>query len=330
MANTQDNQEKTFFIPYIVNIPGRVLESGISRSCLKLFSLLVGLSSQYGYSWATNEELAEHFEVSEKTIEKWFKILRDKNFIRCEYKQLSYRSASDHLRWKKDRKTFVTPAFECVLENSKNVCETRPNGGVPPIPAQKGGLLNIKQEKTNQEAPSAVGKISIIQEKKSVLEQLPLTESQIMSLTRNYELDQLKNAVNFYKLQEIKPDNLFGWISSCIKHKYWQNVLNGHKTQKELMANRSKEEVRCSLVEVLKGLDERFKGVIGHQFAKNKKESDIWIKNDYYFVEWDLMNKAKCHELAKKITLSLNENVQVVYNEIPCNNKFEILEDKWK
>lgn len=341
MTNSQENQEKTFFIPYIVNIPGRVLESGISMSCIKLFSLLVGLSSQYGYSWVTNQDLAEHFEVEERTVERWFETLRKIGFIRCEYKQTSYRTDSNDLRWKKERKTFVTPAFTEIQENSKNVCDTDTECRDPTIPTRNVGLKNnitLKEtnlpdlpqppnppssERSASSAPPAVSKSSI-EERKELLKGLELTDVQMMTLSR-HDTEDLKKALAYYHLQETKPTSLFGWFCSCLKHKYWEGSLPGLGSQKDRLSESSQAEIKQSLLDSFKCVYEAFPESVG--VSVSKVGFDLCFSGNFYSAKWEELKGDKCDVLARWMTKNLQGKAQVVYNQLSGNNKFEVL---WK
>ena len=58
----------------------------------KIFFLeLTSLTNKYGYSWATNEWLSDHFNVDPRTISTWVSNLQSKNYISVKSDSKSYR-----------------------------------------------------------------------------------------------------------------------------------------------------------------------------------------------------------------------------------------------
>jgi len=228
VTNQQENQENSLFIPYIVNIPGKVLESDLSKGAIKLFSLLCGLSNAYGYSFATNEKMSQHFKVNIRTIEKWMEKLRELEFIKCVETQHSYKSEDGKLRWKKNRKVYVSPAFLPMEENSKKVCDTAPDNRVPPIPPLDVGLLNTKHIITQQSTPTAVVVVSS-------LNQLKIDEALKIKISRDYSADDIDRAVNICLAWAGRPSDEIGIMSSLKNLSNWDDpisIKNGKITDK--------------------------------------------------------------------------------------------------
>lgn len=65
--------------------------SNISQNEKIFFLELTSLVNKYGYSWATNEWLSEHFHVNTRTISTWISNLKRKNYISIKYDSNSCR-----------------------------------------------------------------------------------------------------------------------------------------------------------------------------------------------------------------------------------------------
>ena len=67
-------------------IPAKVLyNKGLKANEKLLYSMILSLSFQKGYCYATNNYFAEKLDANPKTVSDWISDLRDKNFIKCEY-----------------------------------------------------------------------------------------------------------------------------------------------------------------------------------------------------------------------------------------------------
>ena len=67
-------------------IPAKVLyNKGLKANEKLLYSMILSLSFQKGYCYATNNYFTEKLDANPKTVSDWISDLRDKNFIKCEY-----------------------------------------------------------------------------------------------------------------------------------------------------------------------------------------------------------------------------------------------------
>lgn len=67
-------------------IPTKILNNKELKANAKLlYSMVLSLSFQKGYCYATNNYFAERLNANPKTISDWLSDLRDKNLIKCEY-----------------------------------------------------------------------------------------------------------------------------------------------------------------------------------------------------------------------------------------------------
>lgn len=67
-------------------IPARILyNKGLKANEKLLYSMILSLSFQKWYCYATNNYFAEKLDANHKTVSDWISDLRDKNFIKCEY-----------------------------------------------------------------------------------------------------------------------------------------------------------------------------------------------------------------------------------------------------
>jgi len=100
---------------YFYLIPSGIVNSTVSDSSKLTYAVILGLSNQYGYCFATNQALAVIRNVSESTLKRHIKELIDAQLVEAEY---SYRN---------DRR--LTPKVlpvqrEKVAKNGKEVAFT--------------------------------------------------------------------------------------------------------------------------------------------------------------------------------------------------------------
>lgn len=88
-----------------------------------LYSLLSGLSYEEGYAYATNDYLMAHFDVSERTLQRWIKHLEEACLIRVE-------RVNGH-----GRKIFVVTD----LVTEEGVSLPSPKSSILPHPSSEGG-----------------------------------------------------------------------------------------------------------------------------------------------------------------------------------------------
>ena len=113
---------KTLELPYRISIPREVLSDKTLQHGARLhYGLITALAKKEGYCWATDEQLADAWQVSVKTIEKWNRSLQKAGHIRreTESKQYKEKERQDGKKcrwlWKKRRRIYVC---DKDLENS--------------------------------------------------------------------------------------------------------------------------------------------------------------------------------------------------------------------
>lgn len=90
-------------IGYEVTVPMKLMLNKTIPDAVKIFYGVVrNLMRKEGYCWATNEKLAELFEVNISTVKRWLKILSDLRYLKCE---------SCNLGLKKKRKIWLHPEY---------------------------------------------------------------------------------------------------------------------------------------------------------------------------------------------------------------------------
>lgn len=74
---------------YFITVPAHIyLNKGLSKTTQNLYGLIISLSSQEGYCYATNKALAEMLGSSVSTISKSLQQLKDKSLIKISLNDL--------------------------------------------------------------------------------------------------------------------------------------------------------------------------------------------------------------------------------------------------
>lgn len=127
------------FRSYYSVIPGYVDDcKTIEPNAKRLYGELTRLSHQYGYSWATNDYLAQRFEVDKRTIARWLKSLKEHKFIFIE---------TEVHRIQRQRRIWISKEAKSHFQNNfakGHFCHdvgTFLSPGVPPSPYNKNNTI---------------------------------------------------------------------------------------------------------------------------------------------------------------------------------------------
>jgi len=106
-------------MPYAAIIPFKILADKQLHATAKIFyGCLVGLAKNEGYCYASDDQLAEMFGVTDRQINRWLGLLEKKNYISRHTVNLPHRNDDGVTFWRKTRKIYVGDGF------SKNVCDS--------------------------------------------------------------------------------------------------------------------------------------------------------------------------------------------------------------
>ena len=97
---------------YFYLIPSGVLtHDKLTDGAKMTYALILGLSNQYGYCFATNESLSELRGVSESTLRRHLKELVDTEMIKAEY---------NHRNDRRIIPVIIPTSYEKMSQNRKN------------------------------------------------------------------------------------------------------------------------------------------------------------------------------------------------------------------
>ena len=66
-------------------VPNKILHcKKLTQGAKLLMGVIIKLCSSKGYCWASNDYLAEIFDVNRMTISRWVKSLKNNGFIKCK------------------------------------------------------------------------------------------------------------------------------------------------------------------------------------------------------------------------------------------------------
>ena len=103
--------------PFFSLIPSGVMMNEVLSDASKItYALILGLSNQYGYCFATNQALAEMRNTSESSIKRHIKELLDTKVIIAEYNRRNDRRLTP----------IVMPTIKEKLVKSQNIVQFTP------------------------------------------------------------------------------------------------------------------------------------------------------------------------------------------------------------
>ena len=143
-------------------IPFEVLSNqNLSDKAKLLYGVIAGLAVNEGYCWATNEQIAELYEVEERTIRRRLEELEVEGLIFREHSSRSYRDKNEKFLWKHERKIWVGAKIKKRFEADKNVPLVEADKNVPLVEADKNVRIrnnslkdkSIKEERGSSSLP---------------------------------------------------------------------------------------------------------------------------------------------------------------------------------
>lgn len=103
--------------PFFSLIPsGVMMHEGLSDASKITYALILGLSNQYGYCFATNQALAEMRNTSESSVKRHIKELLDTKVVIAEYNRRNDRRLTP----------IVMPTIKEKLVKSQNMVQFTP------------------------------------------------------------------------------------------------------------------------------------------------------------------------------------------------------------
>lgn len=267
-------EEKKLEMPFIAILPYRVLiEESLPAACKIHFSILCGLSKKYGYSFASDKQLAELQNMSVPTIESWNLQLEKLGFIKRitinEFIPESKRGESKQ-SFRKRRKIYTNEAFV-----SKEDCETLDfkgshgtldfKGSEEPLENKgyKDKPLNTNNNNNSSE-PVVVVSSEHDDEKRKMLVEFAFDSNTLTHLC-TFSLEVISQALEAYRSQAPeKIANKAGYMRDAIE-KGWkvekQKPEDDKKSELEKIMNENK--LRC------RELYEQYKPFIKHKGILN-------------------------------------------------------------
>ena len=207
----------------------------ISRDSKLLYIKITMYARKSGCAWPSNKTLADYFEVSESTIKRWLRELKDNGFIHVSIQKRGM--YTDRKIYPNLNATYI-PFSNKVCEGASmtpssahpcppNNISKKNNIKNPPPPSSKSQKPKAKpkpQKEPRQEVsrpPSADRSeeedFFALEEKKKLLEDLSLSDQQILRLAKAWSLEKIRQAVEIFKTHEIKKDPM-GLLINILKH----------------------------------------------------------------------------------------------------------------
>lgn len=183
--STTSQKVPTAGIYYV--IPAQVFEDEhLEKSDIVFYALLSGLSSSYGYCFASDKYLAQRMKCTDREIRYMMKTLENRGYIRKE-------TIRNGVNW--DRKIFICHA---KVDNSKNIYERNPNSAPPeterkPTSVREEAHFRIESKAlVSEDSSSYSSKESSESERKK--EEEPLSQNEALSPEEEEHLQKcLKN-----------------------------------------------------------------------------------------------------------------------------------------
>lgn len=219
-------------LPFLASIPYNIQIDDLIPDSVKIFyGQLTGLSVKCGYLWATDEQLAQMKNTSERNIQRWFKILEDAGYIKRETQNTPKKNDSGGWEWEKKRKVFINHGFERkqVSNNSYETAkidaslEPDKNGGS--LEPDKNGDININLlESISKQTPDC--------DSFSYFENLDIEDKLKIRVTNEHNLEEIKLAVKRCKEWKSRPSDTIGLMTALKKADSWIDNISSEQQEK--------------------------------------------------------------------------------------------------
>jgi len=163
--------------PFLTTIPFQVADDKDLSPNIKIFyGCIVGLSVKYGYCWASDRQLAEMMDTTERSIHNYLTRLEKKGYIKRITVNKPHKEQKDFY-WKRERKIYVNGGFSNKSYDTENSCSIGTENictaiGTENICSKKEEIYKDKTEKINKESQDpptpkgGVSSLSSFEEKK--------------------------------------------------------------------------------------------------------------------------------------------------------------------
>lgn len=113
---------------YWANVPLYIVcDNSIPPNAIRLYCVIASLSNASGYCWASNNYLAETFNVSKTAISLWIKYLKDAGYI---FVELEYKNGSKEVEMRKIWPTWSIKDELPTINNNNNNTPTESHQSV--------------------------------------------------------------------------------------------------------------------------------------------------------------------------------------------------------
>ena len=194
-------------LPHIAYIPYWVqVDETISESAKLYFGQICGLARNYGYAWATDQQLADMKKTSVRNIQRWNLELSRAGFMTRETINIPIQQKDGSFLWEAKRKIYIHDAFGSEppkrrydqeisndLVDSNKECGTAKNGGSYGT-AKNGGLIKEHIGVTQKQQPEDVVVVSF--EEKSLFKDLKVPDPEKRRFLDKFSNQEISSAVD--------------------------------------------------------------------------------------------------------------------------------------
>lgn len=301
---------------------------------------LNALSNQYGYCWASDQDLAEMKGVTVRTILNWHSELEKEGFIRRDTLK-KHQMEDGRLSITTQRKIFILDS-----NNSTDMKETSPPSDVKETSRISKEPLNKEHLSNNAAAPpspSGVGASRVFD--KNILNNKPpsnppdpgdppmheqdiinalwvkykMTEKAYRKLCKEFSSSLVYRAYLKMECSSTPVKNAYGWIRACILEDYQQPEPEPEPEEIQVRRITAVQAVGGKLVECEITHNEFIQKVCG--------EKKDWTPFELSFA-WNLLvkNKDKTYDWWKFVT----RTIDMRRNEIKSEKSRKYKEKKWE
>ncbi len=191
-------------MPYAAIIPFKILSDKQLHASVKIFyGCLVGLAKNEGYCFASDDQLAEMFGVSDRQITRWLGLLEKKNYISRHTVNVPHRNDNGVTLWTKTRKIYVGEGF------SKNICGSDTN-------VSSETDMDVCSYETDMDVAYKYKSLSKKEKKKEDPVHCVFSEQEYESLVKQHgkaKTDEIIQSINDY-CDNHRPNGYKNWMGA--------------------------------------------------------------------------------------------------------------------